>query len=81
MRYSLAAIFAAFAVSLITIPTHAQAQGREFPYCIRHWGEAGPGNCRFTTFRQCMATASGLNANCFRNPRLARGQQRRMQRF
>lgn len=78
MKYVLAAVCAAFAMSLMNIPTPAEA--RDYPYCIKRWGEPGPGDCRFTSFRQCLATSSGLNADCFRNPRLAFGQQRRMRR-
>ena len=33
-------------------------------YCLqgRQWGY--PGNCQFSTYRQCMATASGTDAGC-----------------
>jgi Protein of unknown function (DUF3551) len=78
MRYALAALGTVFAISLIHIPTPAEA--RDYPYCIRRWGEPGPGDCRFTSFRQCQATSSGLNADCFRNSRIAFGQQRRTRR-
>ena len=35
-------------------------------YCLqgRQWGY--PGNCQFSTYRQCMATASGTDAGCGR---------------
>jgi hypothetical protein len=37
-------------------------------YCLqgRIWG--WPGNCLFSTYSQCMATASGTNAYCDLNP-------------
>jgi Protein of unknown function (DUF3551) len=37
-------------------------------YCLqgRIWGY--PGNCQFSTYGQCMATASGTNAYCGINP-------------
>jgi hypothetical protein len=48
-------------------------------YCLQgdRWGF--PGNCAFSTFRQCQATASGTRASCGLNPRYARqprGQSR-----
>jgi len=40
-------------------------------YCLqgRIWGY--PGNCQFSTYDQCMATASGTNAYCGINPAYA----------
>ena len=37
-------------------------------YCLqgRIWGY--PGNCQFSTYQQCMATASGTDAYCGENP-------------
>ena len=46
-------------------------------YCLqgRVWGY--PGNCQFSSYAQCMATASGTDAGCGINPRYAFAQQRR----
>jgi hypothetical protein len=46
-------------------------------YCLQgqHWGY--PGNCHFSSYSQCMASASGTNSHCGINPRYAhqhRGQ-------
>ncbi|WP_128970849.1 MULTISPECIES: DUF3551 domain-containing protein [Bradyrhizobium] len=40
-------------------------------YCLqgRSWGY--PGNCQFSTYRQCQATASGTYAHCAINPTYA----------
>jgi len=40
-------------------------------YCLqgRQWGY--PGNCQFSTYGQCMATASGTDAYCGINPQYA----------
>ncbi|NEU99997.1 DUF3551 domain-containing protein [Bradyrhizobium sp. UFLA 03-164] len=35
----------------------------------RSWGY--PGNCQFSTYRQCQATASGTYAHCAINPTYA----------
>lgn len=46
-------------------------------YCLqgRHWGY--PGNCQFSSYAQCMATASGTDAYCGINPQYAFPRQRR----
>ena len=44
-------------------------------YCLqgRQWGY--PGNCLFSTYRQCMATASGTSTYCGVNPMRAYANQ------
>ena len=46
-------------------------------YCLqgRIWGY--PGNCQFSSYAQCMATASGTAAGCGINPHYAFARQRR----
>ena len=46
-------------------------------YCLqgRQWGF--PGNCQFSSYAQCMATASGTDAGCGINPQYAFARQRR----
>jgi hypothetical protein len=46
-------------------------------YCLqgRIWGY--PGNCQFSSYAQCMATASGTDAYCGINPKYAFARQRR----
>jgi hypothetical protein len=70
-------------------PARAQTYGRGFhvspspyesvpdSYCLqgRIWGY--PGNCQFSSYAQCMATASGTNAYCGINPYYAFALQRR----
>ena len=45
-------------------------------YCLqgRIWGY--PGNCQFSSYAQCMATASGTDAYCGINPQYAFARQR-----
>jgi hypothetical protein len=47
------------------------AFAQDYPYCLqgRDWGY--PGNCQFTSYAQCEATASGTFAYCGINPRFA----------
>lgn len=56
-------------------PSTAAPRGRSYMlparqdvYCLqgRTWGY--PGNCQFSTYDQCMATASGTYAYCGMNP-------------
>ena len=42
----------------------------EYRYCLQ--GDyAGAGDCGFTSYQQCQATASGLTGYCVANPDLA----------
>jgi hypothetical protein len=45
------------------------AAARDFPYCIKgcDYG-AGLGDCSFSTYQQCQASASGRVATCAANP-------------
>ncbi|WP_456701501.1 MULTISPECIES: DUF3551 domain-containing protein [unclassified Bradyrhizobium] len=53
---------------------------RQDVYCLqgRHWGY--PGNCQFSTYDQCTATASGTDAYCGINPTYAFERQGRQLR-
>jgi hypothetical protein len=66
---------AACLIGTWTLASPAVAQ--DYRYCLqgRQWGY--PGNCQFTSYRQCMASASGTQAYCGINPRYAFGSQRR----
>jgi hypothetical protein len=72
-------IFSALAVaSLVSVWAFSSpALAQDYKYCLqgRQWGY--PGNCQFTNYRQCMASASGTHAYCGVNPRYAYGSQRR----
>ena len=56
------------------------AQARDYRFCLKEGWEPGPGTCYYNTYAQCMASASGRNAYCDVNPRLAYGQQREPRR-
>ena len=55
----------------------AAAQGIQDRYCLqgRQWGY--PGNCQFSSYGQCMASASGTDAYCGPNPQRAYAQEPR----
>ena len=75
-RISLAILAAVSALTVVgsTAPASAGAQDR---YCLqgRRWGY--PGNCQFSSYQQCMATAIGTVDSCGINPAKAYALQRR----
>ena len=66
MRQLASALAAGCALALLGLaPTSARA--RDLPFCIKGDGYPSLGDCSFTTYEQCQATASGRNAWCDRN--------------
>jgi Protein of unknown function (DUF3551) len=61
-------LFASLLAVLGAVGINSAYAGR---YCLqgRQWGY--PGNCQFSSYNQCMASASGTNASCGINPRYA----------
>lgn len=59
---------------LVASPAVAQ----EYPWCVQGRGVGYPGDCNYRTRAQCMASASGRDAGCGINPRVAYGRQQRM---
>ena len=45
-------------------------------YCLQGRTYGYPGNCSFSTFEQCQATASGTDSGCGINPMTAYARQR-----
>lgn len=64
-----AAMLVATAFSSTTYVKPAEAMVI-YPWCAHYGGRNGGGapNCGFTTFAQCMATVSGMQGFCDRNP-------------
>jgi len=46
-------------------------------YCVQGYGWGYPGNCQFSTYEQCTATASGTGDVCGENPQYLFKAQRR----
>jgi len=45
------------------------AEARDYAFCLQGRDtSAGVGDCRFATYQQCQATASGTYAACYANP-------------
>jgi hypothetical protein len=78
MKKIAATIFALGAIVTVAMPGEASA--RDYPYCLqgRQWGY--PGNCQFSTYEQCKATASGTLSSCGINPMTAYGMQQEPRR-
>lgn len=82
MRYATMAVLAVMAAGAATMATPAAAY--DYPYCVQGKGVGFPGDCSYQTYAQCMASASGRQAYCNVNPRVAFGlqqQQRRVRTF
>ena len=64
------AAFSAFMVCCAALASSAlPAAARDYPFCIKgcDFG-AGRGDCSFSSYQQCQATASGRLAYCDANP-------------
>jgi len=80
MRRNISFVILATVTALTGMVSTLPAIAREAiqdSYCLqgRQWGY--PGNCQFSSYRQCMATASGTDAYCGINPMRAYGAQQR----
>ncbi len=73
MRHLLLAAVSAASLLAIAGPATAATQDR---YCLqgRQWGY--PGNCEFSSYNQCAASASGTDSTCGINPMTAYGWRR-----
>jgi hypothetical protein len=73
---TLGALATISAVALLgTLPPAAAAPIQD-QYCLQGRQSGYPGNCEFSTYQQCMASASGTNEGCGINP-MAYAPQRR----
>jgi hypothetical protein len=75
MRKLILAAMALTAAGAATLATSAPAAAHDYPWCVTGKDVGYPGDCSYTTYNQCMASASGRYAYCNINPRVAFGQQ------
>lgn len=66
-------ILAAAALAAFSIFGTGLSVARDYPFCRK--GEAGPGDCRYDTYEQCLAAVSGTAAYCQQNFWLAPAEQ------
>lgn len=55
-------LFAVAAVAAAAVFHTAPAHAENYPYCLKNG--PGPGDCKYTSYAQCEATASGINGYC-----------------
>ena len=73
---SLAIVITASALTLAGSITPAAAEPIQDTYCLQGRQSGYPGNCEFSSYQQCMATASGTNEGCGINPMKAYSRAR-----
>lgn len=79
MRTSLVTIALASVIPFLSSSGSSEAQVRVYPYCLVPYSALTTPSyqCGYTSFEQCMASASGLSAMCYANPELqAKAQSR-----
>lgn len=77
MRNAMVAILALSAATVASLAGTSPAAAYDYPYCLQGRGIGIPGECAYSTYAQCMASASGRALSCNINPRVAFSQQRR----
>ena len=68
---ALAAVSALGTASAVSSP----AAAREFPYCMQGKDAGFPGDCQYSSYAECKASASGRGEDCAINPRFAYSRQ------
>lgn len=75
MRKTILAVMTVLAAGAASMAGSAPAAAYDYPYCLQGRGIGIPGECAYTSYGQCMASASGRGLYCNINPRVAFGQQ------
>ena len=73
MRKLMLAVIALATAGGGAITTSAPAAADDYPWCLSGWQTGYPGECYYTSYAQCMASAWGRVAYCRINPRVAFG--------
>jgi hypothetical protein len=74
MRTAMMAMLAFSAVTAVTVASPTPAAAYDYPYCAQGRSVGIPGECAYTNYAQCMASASGRGLSCNINPRAALNQ-------
>ena len=80
MRNAMLTALTLSAALAATLAGPSPAKAYDYPYCLQGRGVGIPGECAYTSYAQCMASASGRALSCNINPRVAFGQQQRRER-
>ena len=62
MRNAMLAILALSAATVGSVAGSSPAAAYDYPYCLQGRGIGIPGECSYTSYGQCMASASGRGA-------------------
>jgi Protein of unknown function (DUF3551) len=71
IRYVTLAALAVVSGAAATIAGASPAAAFDYPYCLQGKQTGIPGDCNYASYAQCMASASGRDAYCAINPRVA----------
>jgi hypothetical protein len=71
IRYAGLATLALVAAGCAVIAGASPAAAFDYPYCLQCKQTGIPGDCNYASYAQCMASASGRDAYCAINPRVA----------
>ena len=71
MRNTILATLVLVAAGATTTAGSGPAAAFDYPYCAQGRGVGVPGDCSYTSYGQCMASASGRDLYCNINPRVA----------
>jgi uncharacterized protein DUF3551 len=77
MRSAILATLALTVATVATVAGSSPAAAYDYPYCLQGRTIGIPGDCSYSSYGQCMASASGRGLYCNVNPRFAYGQQQR----
>jgi hypothetical protein len=77
MRNAILAMLASMSAGAATIAGPTAAAAFDYPWCVQGRGVGVPGDCSYTSYAQCMASASGRGLYCNINPRVAFARQPR----
>jgi hypothetical protein len=80
MRKLMLVAMALTAAGGATVTTSDPAAAQDYPWCLVGLQTGYPGECYYTSYAQCMASASGRLAYCKINPRFAFGLEPRDRR-
>lgn len=71
MRNGMLALLALAAAGAATVAGSGPAAAYDYPWCVVGAGLGYPGDCSYTSYPQCLASASGRLAWCYVNPTFA----------
>ena len=75
MRKLILVVMTLTAAGAASLTTSTPAAAYDYPWCLQGRQTGYPGECSYTSYAQCMASASGRYAYCGVNPRVGFARQ------